>query len=70
MVKETDVSWFKRQFAARIAAAVQGTPLTVDHVTAIALQETGYIWARLQRKGLPTSPTKRPLARGDKETSM
>lgn len=54
MVKESDVSWFKREFGARIAAAIQGTPLTVDHVTAIALQETGYIWARLQRKGLPT----------------
>ena len=55
MVKSTDVSWFKREFAARIATAVQGTPLMVDHIAAIALQETGYIWAPLQRKGLPTS---------------
>lgn len=55
MVKESDVSWFKREFAAKIAAAVQGTPLTVDHVTAIALQETGYIWARLQRAGMSTA---------------
>lgn len=55
MVKATDVTWFKREFSAKIAAALQGTPLTVDHVAAIALQETGYIWARLQRKGLPTA---------------
>ena len=54
MVKATDVSWFKREFSDRISSAAQGTPLAVDHVTAIALQETGYIWARLQRKGLPT----------------
>ena len=55
MVKESDVSWFKREFAVKIAAAVQGTPLAVDHIAAIALQETGYIWARLQRAGLPTA---------------
>jgi hypothetical protein len=54
MVKATDVSWFKREFSVKISDAVQGTPLTVDHLAAIALQETGYIWARLQRKGLPT----------------
>ena len=55
MVKESDVRWFKREFSGKIAAAVAGTPLTVDHVTAIALQETGYIWARLQRAGIPTA---------------
>ena len=55
MVKESDVTWFKREFGARIKAVVDGTPLTLDHITAIALQETGYIWARLQRKGLPTA---------------
>jgi hypothetical protein len=55
MVKESDATWFKREFGAKINAAVKGTPLTLDHITAIALQETGYIWARLQRKGLPTA---------------
>jgi hypothetical protein len=55
MVKESDVSWFKREFGAKINAAVKGTPLTLDHLTAIALQETGYIWARLQRKNLSTA---------------
>ena len=55
MVKESDVTWFKREFGAKIKAAVNGTSLTLDHITAIALQETGYIWARLQRKGLPTA---------------
>jgi hypothetical protein len=55
MVKESDVTWFKREFGAKITAAVKGTPLTLDHIAAIALQETGYIWARLQRKGLSTA---------------
>jgi hypothetical protein len=50
-----DILWFKTQFAARIAPALAGTPLTVDFLTAIACQETGHIWARLQRQGLATA---------------
>src|SRR5688572_4678503 len=53
MPDSADILWFKNQFEATIRAAVAGTPLSVDGVTAIACQETGSIWAGLRRKGLP-----------------
>jgi len=43
------IIWFKRNFGDKIAAATQGTPISVDLVTAIAVQETGYIWPALIR---------------------
>ena len=49
------IAWFKRTFGERIAAAVEGTPFSVDLMAAIANQETGYIWAGLVAKGLPES---------------
>ncbi|WP_068828988.1 hypothetical protein [Pseudomonas sp. BMS12] len=48
------ISWFKQQFRQPIEQAVQGTPLSLDLLTAIACQETGYIWNRL-RKQLPVA---------------
>lgn len=53
MPDSADILWFKTQFEAPIQAAIAGTPLSVDLVTAIACQETGHIWAGLRRKGLP-----------------
>ena len=47
------IAWFKSTFGKRIAAAVKGTPFSVDLLAAIAYQETGYIWSLLLAKGLP-----------------
>ncbi len=44
------IRWFKSQFHGQIEAAVQGTPFTLDLVTAIACQETGHIWNILRNK--------------------
>lgn len=38
------VAWFKSNFQARIAPKVAGTPFCADLLSAIAMQETGYIW--------------------------
>ena len=46
------IRWFKDQFHRPIEAAVQDTPFDLDLLTAIACQETGYIWNAL-RKQLP-----------------
>lgn len=47
-----DIRWFKEQFQDKIKDAVQGTPYTVDMLTAIACQETGEIWRILRTKNL------------------
>ena len=41
------IAWFKRNFGDRIVAATQDSPISVDLVSAIAVQETGYIWPAL-----------------------
>src|SRR5690242_21405047 len=46
------IGWFKTNFGATLDTAVTGTPFTVDMVTAIAYQETGYIWSVLLDKQL------------------
>lgn len=46
------IAWFKRTFGERVAAATKGMPFGVDLITAIAQQETGYIWAGLVQRGL------------------
>lgn len=53
MPNAEDIRWFKQQFAARIDAAVAGTPFDLDMLTALACQETGEIWPVLRRAGLP-----------------
>ena len=50
MPNSKDVAWFKSQFGQSITSALAGTPLTLDLVTAIACQETGYIWQTLRKK--------------------
>jgi len=54
MPTTTDMTWFKNQFHTNVAAAVAGTPFDLDMLTALASQETGFIWGALSRKGLPT----------------
>lgn len=52
MPNAADILWFKQQFRARIETAVAGTPFDLDMITAIACQETGYIWQTLRKKPL------------------
>lgn len=54
MLGSDDIAWFKTTFGPDIATATAGTPFTVDLLTAIACQETGFIWATLRHK-LPVS---------------
>jgi hypothetical protein len=55
MPTRDDILWFKTEFHEKIETALQGTPCTVDMLTAIACQETGYIWSNLRKKGLTTA---------------
>jgi hypothetical protein len=50
MTTKDDIAWFKAEFFAQMEVAVQGTPLTVDFLTALACQETGSIWPVLRKK--------------------
>jgi hypothetical protein len=48
MSKMTDaIAFFKRQFRNDIQAAIANTPFSLDMLTAIAMQETYYIWGNL-----------------------
>lgn len=38
------VSWMKTNFHVEIAAAVQDTPFSIDHICGIGCQETAYFW--------------------------
>ena len=49
MPNTSDILWFKQQFGAKMQAGIAGTPFSVDMVTAIACQETGYIWQTLRK---------------------
>lgn len=53
MPNRDDIQWFKAQFQGPIAMAVEGTPLTVDFMAALACQETGEVWPALRKAGLP-----------------
>jgi hypothetical protein len=52
MSTEDSIVWFKQNFGAEIVEAVKDTPFDLDMLTAIALQETGFIWGSLRTKGL------------------
>jgi hypothetical protein len=45
-----DIVWFKSQLGGEITTSLLDTPFTLDLVTAIACQETGYIWQVLRKK--------------------
>jgi hypothetical protein len=49
LVDKDDIKWFKTHFKDRITPKLQGTPYTLDMLTAIACQESGEIW-RILRK--------------------
>nr|WP_314445295.1 hypothetical protein [uncultured Sphingomonas sp.] len=52
MPNASDIAWFKKTFGSEIDLAVAGTIFDLDMLTALACQETGYIWGPLRRKGL------------------
>src|SRR5215472_2542076 len=54
MPSADDVRWFKGEFAELIQAEIAGTAFDIDMLTAIACQETGYIWQVLRKKQLST----------------
>ncbi len=47
---EKNLVWFKDTFGATIRNKLQNTPFDVDLLTAIAYQETGYLWGRMINK--------------------
>jgi hypothetical protein len=46
------IAWYKKNFGLKLGKAVAGTPFSADMLTAIAYQETGYIWSALVDKQL------------------
>jgi hypothetical protein len=44
------IAWFKQNFGTALAAVTADTVFDVNMLTAIACQETGYIWERLRKK--------------------
>jgi hypothetical protein len=52
MPDKCDMRWFKQTFQQKIEAALQGTPFTLDFMTALACQETGEVWPTLRKKNL------------------
>lgn len=52
MPDKCDMRWFKQNFHEKIDAAIQGTPFTLDLMTALACQETGDVWPILRKKNL------------------
>jgi len=52
MPNVNDMRWFKLQFHQKIDAALQGTPFTIDFMTALACQESGEVWPILRKKDL------------------
>ncbi len=52
MPNTDDMRWFKTNFQDEINAALQGTPFTLDLMTALACQETGEVWPILRKTDL------------------
>ncbi len=52
MPNTSDMRWFKQQFHEKINAALEGTPYSLDFMTALACQETGEVWPILRKKDL------------------
>ena len=47
-----DMRWFKQKFQDQLETSLQGTPYTVDLMTALACQETGEVWPILRKTNL------------------
>jgi hypothetical protein len=52
MPNRDDIFWFKQQFHDEIKKAVKDTPFSLDMITALACQETGYVWRELRKSQL------------------
>jgi len=52
MPTKDDMRWFKEQFGEKMKADLEGTPFSIDFMTALACQETGEIWPILRKKDL------------------
>ena len=52
MPTKDDMRWFKQNFHDKIQPALQGTPFTLDLLTALACQETGEVWPILRKQPL------------------
>jgi len=52
MPNANDMRWFKQQFHDKISAALEGTPYSLDLMTALACQETGEVWPILRKANL------------------
>ncbi|MDI9312078.1 MAG: peptidoglycan-binding protein [Limnohabitans sp.] len=47
---EKNLMWFKNTFGDKLINSIKNTPFDIDLLTAIAYQETGYIWSRMINK--------------------
>jgi hypothetical protein len=52
MPDKCDMRWFKQTFHDQIDSAIEGTPFTLDFLTALACQETGEVWPILRKQNL------------------
>ena len=52
MPNKEDMRWFKEQFGEKMKAELEGTPFSIDFMTALACQETGEVWPILRKKNL------------------
>lgn len=52
MPTKNDMRWFKEQFGEKMKADLEGTPFTIDFMTALACQETGEVWPILRKTSL------------------
>ena len=52
MPDRCDIRWFKQTFHTKIEAALQGTPFSLDFLTALGCQETGEVWPILRKTDL------------------
>src|SRR4030095_5640240 len=50
MPTKDDMRWFKDNFHGKIETALQGSPFTLDLLTALACQETGEVWPILRKQ--------------------
>ena len=60
-----DMRWFKQNFHVRIRPALEGTPFTLDLLTALACQETGEVWPILRKQQSLDIPRILELCVGD-----
>ncbi|MDB5201153.1 MAG: hypothetical protein JWQ27_562 [Ferruginibacter sp.] len=50
MTTKESLTWFKQTFSNQLSTATANTPFSIDLLSAIACQETGYIWSSMAGK--------------------